>query len=102
MSIVPLVRPLPSGAQESVSSRVAREVFALATHLIRGIAHETRVRRDMNRLAEFDDYMLRDIGIARADIEGAVRRGHDGLSEHAGGISPTPSLTPLPPHPGRR
>ena len=76
MSAVPSI-PHPSD-QESASSRVAREVFALACGLIEGIAREARVRRDMSRLAEFDDHMLRDIGIARADIEGAVRRGHDG------------------------
>jgi uncharacterized protein YjiS (DUF1127 family) len=57
---------------------VAREVFALAYSLIEGLAREARVRRDINRLAEFDDHMLRDIGLARADIEGAIRRGRDG------------------------
>ena len=50
--------------------RGARELVAL-------IARELRVRRDMRRLSELDDTMLRDIGIARSDIEGAVRRGHD-------------------------
>jgi uncharacterized protein YjiS (DUF1127 family) len=73
MSIVPLVRP--PAAEESASLRVAREAFALARHLIEGIAREVRVRRDMSRLAEFDDHMLRDIGITRVDIEGAVRCG---------------------------
>ena len=41
------------------------------------LTREWRLRRDMRRLADHDDHMLRDIGIARADIEGAVRRGHD-------------------------
>jgi uncharacterized protein YjiS (DUF1127 family) len=48
--------------------RPALELFAL-------IAREGRVWRDIRRLAEFDDTMLRDIGIARAEIEQAVRRG---------------------------
>jgi uncharacterized protein YjiS (DUF1127 family) len=78
MSVVPLVRPLPAAGEESASSRLAHEVFALATRLIEGAARELRVRRDMERLAEFDDHMLRDIGLARTDIEGAVRRGRDG------------------------
>jgi uncharacterized protein YjiS (DUF1127 family) len=78
MSVVPLVRPLPATGEESASSRLAREVFALAVGLIEGAAREFRVRRDMDRLAEFDDHMLRDIGLARTDIEGAVRRGRDG------------------------
>ncbi len=77
MSIVPLVRPLQPSAQEEAPYRVAREVFALACALIEGAAREARIRRDMSRLAEFDDHMLRDIGIVRADIEGAIRHGRD-------------------------
>jgi uncharacterized protein YjiS (DUF1127 family) len=78
MSVVPLVRPLPATGEESASSRVAHEVFALAIGLIEGAARELRVRRDMDRLAQFDDHMLHDIGLTRSDIEGAVRRGRDG------------------------
>jgi len=48
--------------------RGPRELVAL-------IARELRVRRDMRRLAELDDTMLRDIGIARTEIERAVRIG---------------------------
>jgi uncharacterized protein YjiS (DUF1127 family) len=79
MSIVPLVRPLQPSADEA-PYRVAREVFALAYALIEGVAREARVRRDMSRLAEFDDHMLRDIGIVRADIEGAIRNGRNARS----------------------
>ena len=75
MSIVPLVRP-PAG-EETTSMRVAREVFELACHLMEGLAREVRVRRDMNRLAEFDDRMLRDIGITRVDIDRVVRNGRN-------------------------
>ena len=77
MSIMPLVRSLEPSEDADASSRVAREVFALACALIEGFAREARVRRDMKRLAEFDDHMLRDIGITRVDIEGSVRRGRD-------------------------
>jgi uncharacterized protein YjiS (DUF1127 family) len=77
MSIVPLVRPLQPSAATSSAFWLAGEVFALATGLVGGAARELRVRRDMNRLAEFDDHMLRDIGIARTDIEGVIRHGRD-------------------------
>jgi uncharacterized protein YjiS (DUF1127 family) len=77
MSIVPLVRPLEPCEGTPASSRLAHEVFALASRLIEGFAREARVRRDMKRLAEFDDDMLRDIGLTRSDIESAVRHGRD-------------------------
>ena len=77
MSIVPLVRPLQPSAETGSASRLAREVFALATGFIEGAARELRVRRDMKRLTEFDDDMLRDLGIARTDIEGVIRRGRN-------------------------
>jgi uncharacterized protein YjiS (DUF1127 family) len=79
MSVVPLVRSLQPAGEESASFRVAREAFTLAASLIEGAARELRVRRDMDRLAEFDDRMLRDIGLTRSEIEGVVRRGRDGL-----------------------
>ena len=91
MSIVPLVRP--PAAEESASSRVARGAFELACRLIEEFAQEVRVRRDMNRLAEFDDYMLRDIGITRTDIEGAVRRGHDGFGDAPQPLNPPPMMS---------
>jgi uncharacterized protein YjiS (DUF1127 family) len=77
MSVVPLVRPLQPAGEESASIRVAREAFTLAVGLIEGAARELRARRDMERLAEFDDHMLRDIGLTRSEIEGAVRRGRE-------------------------
>ena len=77
MSIVPLVRPLQPSKEASASHRVAREVFTLACSLIEGIAREARVRRDTNRLAEFDDHLLRDIGITRMDIDRVVRDGRN-------------------------
>src|SRR3712207_4971683 len=45
------------------------------TKLAKRIAKAERVRRDMRRLSEMDDRMLRDIGLARSEIERAVRGG---------------------------
>jgi uncharacterized protein YjiS (DUF1127 family) len=41
------------------------------------IADELRIRRDMRQLRAMDDHMLKDIGLARADIGSAVRYGRD-------------------------
>jgi hypothetical protein len=39
------------------------------------LAREIRIRRDMRKLAELDDRMLSDIGLARTQIEPAARHG---------------------------
>jgi hypothetical protein len=39
------------------------------------VAREIRIRRDLRRLSGLDDAMLRDIGLARGGLEGAVRCG---------------------------
>ena len=78
MSAVPLVRPIGG---TKVPPGLAQRTFALALWFGGVLAREVRIRRDMRRLAEFNDHMLRDIGIARADLEGAVRRGRDGSED---------------------
>jgi uncharacterized protein YjiS (DUF1127 family) len=60
-----------------MSRRVAAGFLGLAYAIVLWIGRELRVRRDMRRLSEFDDFMLRDIGIARSDLEGAIRNGRD-------------------------
>jgi uncharacterized protein YjiS (DUF1127 family) len=79
-------------------SRSALTASGLAIRVIKWLAREIAVRRDMRRLAQFDDHMLRDIGVARADIEGAVRRGHDDAGDGIGPSGPNapPMLMVLP------
>ena len=79
MSVVPAIRGTRTSGE--TNRRHPSLSFGLVRRLSGWIVGEVRVRRDMRRLATFDDRMLRDIGIARADIEGAVRRGHDGSGE---------------------
>lgn len=70
-------------AQSHLQLRVAwRSTKALSesrlSALLRGmgpVVHELRIRQDIQRLADYDDAMLRDIGLARADIESALRSG---------------------------
>jgi len=52
---------------ESLSSMISQAVLALA--------REWRIRRDLGQLAQFDDAMLHDIGLARSEIEPALRHG---------------------------
>jgi uncharacterized protein YjiS (DUF1127 family) len=92
MSVVPLVRPI---GEERASPRLVQRAYAFALRLGVLIAREVQVRRDTRRLAQFNDYMLRDIGIARMDIEGAVRRGRDGSEDVKpfGGNDAPPSMS---------
>ncbi len=86
MSVVPLIGPT-AAPRRARSQSIA--VSFNAVHRVAGwFAREMRIRRDMRRLAEFDDSMLRDIGIARADIEGAVRCGR-AIQANSGSSEPT-------------
>ena len=76
MSTVSLARP--PRIQASVSPRRGAQFLRLASAFYAAAMRELRLRREMQRLAEYDEHMLHDIGITRSDIEGAVRRGHDG------------------------
>ena len=77
MSVVPLIGPVRAGQPAPARHHRLPAIVQLVQRAVDWSARELRVRRDMRRLAEFSDHMLRDIGIARADIEGAVRRGRD-------------------------
>jgi uncharacterized protein YjiS (DUF1127 family) len=50
-------------------------VGAVAARCARAIANEVRVRRDARALMLMSDEMLKDIGLTRAEIRGAVRYG---------------------------
>ena len=51
------------------STRLRRSVTAVLERL----DSAARARRDIQQLEEFDDRMLRDIGVSRTSIERAVR-----------------------------
>ena len=96
MTVVATIRALPEREQSSAPSMLIRTV-RLTIGVGRWLAREINARRNMRQLAELDDYMLRDMGIVRADIEGAVRRGHDAPCAAAGSFgqaNPAPSLVP--------
>jgi uncharacterized protein YjiS (DUF1127 family) len=52
-------------------------VTRVGARIATAIADELRIRRDMRQLRAMNDHMLKDIGLTRADIGGAVRYGRD-------------------------
>ncbi len=73
MSVVPSLDL--SRAHSRLLTRLFQALLDRAVGLGTLIAREIRIRRDMRRLAELDDWMLRDIGLTRAAIEPAARHG---------------------------
>ena len=76
MSIAPI---LLTRAPSRISAANAEFLFQVASRMVARVARELRIRRDMRRLAEMDDAMLCDIGLARSEIEHVVRHGRSCL-----------------------
>ena len=76
MSIAPT---LPTRAPSRIAVANAETLFHVASRMVARVARELRIRRDRRRLAEMDDAMLCDIGLARSEIEHAVRHGRSSL-----------------------
>jgi uncharacterized protein YjiS (DUF1127 family) len=57
------------------SGSVWAAVIAVVGRQLEQIKHWRVVRHDINRLMEFDDRELKDIGLSRGDIMHAVRYG---------------------------
>ena len=53
--------------------------------MIEALRAEVEARQAMRHLAEMDEHMLRDLGLARGDIPAAVRQGARGLGASAEG-----------------
>ncbi|MBZ9854940.1 DUF1127 domain-containing protein [Mesorhizobium sp. CA13] len=53
----------------SVSSRLVTVATELCLSVLRAITRIIRIRRDRARLCELPDYLLRDIGINRSEIQ---------------------------------
>jgi len=62
---------MPSSAAPVTTSPGARTLTWLARSLI-SLAKAFRDRREVRNLAEFDERMLRDIGLTRDDVETAL------------------------------
>ena len=54
---------------------VFERLSGVLSRALAALARKWRIRRDLDRLVEFDDAMLRDIGLARSDIEATLRYG---------------------------
>ena len=57
-----------------VARLLTARIAAFMTKVKRTIEAELAIRRAMTELPEMDDYMLRDLGLHRSDIEGRLRR----------------------------
>jgi uncharacterized protein YjiS (DUF1127 family) len=65
--------PHRPGRQQSLIGRLFSKLMVLRS----AIEAEVRARRAAAELASLDDYMLRDIGVPRGDIERIARGGRD-------------------------
>jgi uncharacterized protein YjiS (DUF1127 family) len=54
-----------------------RQAARAVALLLRLLAQAHRARRDAKRLMSLDDYLLKDIGIARCEIEAIAHRGRN-------------------------
>jgi uncharacterized protein YjiS (DUF1127 family) len=62
----------PGAAHER---QVARAVARAAAVILGPLAQAYRARRDAEHLMSVNDYLLKDIGITRREIEAVIRRG---------------------------
>ena len=69
-----LTRP----AARSLPFTWGRRACELTVRGVTSLAREIRIRRDLRIASGLDEAMLRDIGIARGGLEGAVRFGRAG------------------------
>ena len=68
--------PLFQTYTESKSAGSIIEGFiSVVFRAVTGLVREYRVRRDIARLAKFEDTMLHDIGVGRSEIESTIRQG---------------------------
>jgi uncharacterized protein YjiS (DUF1127 family) len=59
----------------------ATPICSLLRAAVAAVARELCIRRDTRRLLEVEPRMLKDIAVARADVERVVRPGRDARSE---------------------
>lgn len=60
----------------------------------RRLMAEWRLRRDLRQIAEFDSYMLKDIGLGQGGLEHAVRHGRSRGMACNQPVRPDPQLPP--------
>jgi len=77
ISRFPATAGLPKPAGTSPARGLAVELVRVAGIVAREIRREWRIRRDLRRISELDERMLRDIGVSPGGLEDAVRHGRD-------------------------
>ncbi len=66
---------MPQEQRGALHKRAAHTILGTAGFIFRRLAQASRVRREIEHLMKLDDYQLKDLGIARGQIEAAVRGG---------------------------
>jgi uncharacterized protein YjiS (DUF1127 family) len=76
--------PASHGVAAAAARKLAAFAWALsawfgaaAARCVHSLADELRIRRDTRQLMAMSDEMLKDIGLTRAEIGGAVRYGRE-------------------------
>jgi uncharacterized protein YjiS (DUF1127 family) len=78
ISSITSVRPWPYRAESRTANTVRWAYLLGGIARLAGVAvAEYRARRAARYLTGLDDFMLRDIGIGRGEVERAVRAGRD-------------------------
>ena len=67
---------VPSGRLRRApgSSRLGASLLAGLSGLLSCVLHRLEIARQRRQLARLDDYMLRDIGLSRADVEPEIKK----------------------------
>ncbi len=66
---------VPQEQRGALHKRAAHAILGTTGFIFRRLAQAYRVRREIEYLKRLDDYRLKDLGIARGEIEAAVRGG---------------------------
>jgi uncharacterized protein YjiS (DUF1127 family) len=77
MTMPSSARSLRPAQVRSTHRTVWQSTCAAIRGLIAAINRERKIRRSLNELSSWPDYMLRDIGLTRSDVERAVRFGRN-------------------------
>ena len=75
MAVISAPRQHPSPNARAPVSGLREALLALADACLEAVRHRRRIARDLRRLGEMDERLLRDIGLSRFDVHQIERDG---------------------------